>query len=203
MKKTHFNNILILLPFWAMMLCSCKDDGLPLRAYPLTATDNQMIPYEVGDEIYFVQNGKSEYVRFTVTKDTLEWSDRQEEWIIIRQYERTVHMQSECGDYEFKFLLSRELDPCKNLNVYFYMPNSSVLACLLYNREGNFVNADWQYQHIYDSLCIGNHVYYDVVVNRMYERIIEESGDMTLYYNKTHGVLQVVEGGEPLLTRVP
>lgn len=147
-----------------------------------------MVPYNIGDCVRFI-NEKDSTITLTTTKETSSWHLFED---IFLFEERTIQLQSENSDYSLSLIFDNLRNALSSDRKLFISFCSSIDSCrgkfVLYDTEGNFTTND--YQHVYDSLQIDNHTYFDVVVNDGF------------YYNKTHGVLQIKDKENNILFKL-
>lgn len=208
MKKIHYI-AMILIAVIPLSITSCKDDSIPYVQF--TRTDKGMVPYKLGDEVCFMVKDQTEQVTFTVTDDVTEWHRYCDHGDCFMMPFRNVSLCSDDSVYTLGVLQCLEPDGKRLLS---FGKDLNRIECyfgsmIMYDKKGHFRKGEITYyawdepleyswsQEVLNSLRIGDHVYYDVL------RKTTSSGSDTLLYNKAYGVLQVVEEGEPLLTRIP
>ena len=154
----------------------------------LTTIEKQMIPYELGDTVRFVDE-KGALSLLTVDRDITYEEPYSGSFSEMLYEVRDVRLSSERGDLSFVL----DVAAWRRWNnhsphIYIYMKkNKDFDFAIYYDSKGNIGN--------YDSLEINNHTYYDVAV--------AESRGVQLYYNKTFGILQVTQDGKNIFTLVP
>ncbi|MCM1531342.1 MAG: hypothetical protein NC048_05425 [Bacteroides sp.] len=166
-----FSNILLI----STILVSCSK---PDRYY-LTETDKQMVPYKLGDTIRYMDE-KGNPLALICKGSTIRW----ESWEgnMMTQILRT-EVLSESGNSGFTILVSGNWGGISSRYHMVIQDNASEFQKdLPYDAAGNFI------ENTYDSVLISSQVYYDV------------TGTPELYYNKTHGVLQMKKDGKAVFT---
>ncbi|MDE5574952.1 MAG: hypothetical protein K2I87_04480 [Bacteroidales bacterium] len=154
----------------------------------LTTIDKQMIPYEMGDTIRFIDE-KGALSLLTVDRD-ITYEEQYLDFSMEMLYEvRNVRLSSERGDLSFVL----DVAAWRRWNnhrphIYIDMGKDKAKFEIYYDSKGNIGN--------YDSLEINNHTYYDVAVAESWRGV-------KLYYNKTYGILQVTQNEKNIFTLVP
>ena len=180
MKKIHIPLFAIII---GMIATSCE---VAVERVPLMEYQKQMIPYKMGQKVCFT-NEKGD-TSFFITQDIItEWQDDSEALVKLWTQYRKVNLQSESGE---KISLQVETQHEGKLTLVGNGFNFSVW----FDCKGKFYTLDSTRWYVYDSLSVNNKIYYDVVL----EDVSWENTQ--LYYNKTHGILQVRKNGENLLT---
>lgn len=154
----------------------------------LTTIEKQMIPYELGDTVRFVDE-KGVLSLLTVDRDVIykeQYSGGLSTEILYEV--RNVRLSSERGDLSFVL----DVAAWRRWNnhrphIYIDIKDKADFS-IYYDSKGNIGN--------YDSLEINNHTYYDVAV-------AESWRGGQIYYNKTFGILQVTQDGKNIFTLVP
>lgn len=178
--------LIVLAGFSLVALYGCIDSK---EWRSLTTIEKQMIPYELGDTVRFVDE-KGVLSLLTVDRDVIykeQYSGGLSTEILYEV--RNVRLSSERGDLSFVLDVAAwriwnnhiphiYINMGKDKNFEFEIP---------YDSKGNIGN--------YDSLEINNHTYYDVAV--------AESRGVQLYYNKTYGILQVTQNEKNIFTLIP
>lgn len=176
---------IILIGFSLVALYGCAVVQKEWRL--LTAIDKQMIPYEMGDTIRFI-NEKGVLSLLTVDRD-ITYKEQYLGAFTEMLYEvRNVRLASERGDLSFVLDVAawRRWNDHRP-HIYIDMGKDKADFEIYYDSKGNIGN--------YDSLEINGHTYYDVAV--------VDSRGVRLYYNKTYGILQVTQNGKNIFTLVP
>lgn len=161
------------------MATSCRAVFLQ---WPLLEYQKQMIPYQVGQKVSF-SNTKGDHFLFATKNMVTKWREdtEQENW--WSQY-RVVYLQSESGE-TISLHLDSYNENCLTVSIrdhHFH---------LVFNCAGQFYrNNDRTF--VYDSLSINDKVYYDIVRQ-------DDEENNQLYYNKTHGILQMKQNDETIL----
>jgi len=183
--------IILILP---AVLASCRKE---VGRYDLTEAQKQIIPYEKGQVISFINSeGKTDNV--TVTENKLYWD---EEIIdsggfidncVMFFKTKKVTLKSEEGNLVIYLKLianGKDVSPgyvnCSFLIDirpigYFDLSNA-------FDTEGNFLIGG-----IHDSLEINGKIYYNVIEKTQVP--------IQFFYNKTYGILQIKRNGENYLT---
>ncbi|MDR2840210.1 MAG: hypothetical protein LBV75_02935 [Paludibacter sp.] len=161
----------------AVLVSSCyrvKDLG----TFDLTNAQKQVIPYEKGQVISFIDStGRS--IDLTVTESELFWNQgrpNDEGWDYYHYRVKTATLKSaQNSKISFVLMIDAyncfEEDYCK-FEVAAFSFNVDV--------EGNFLTGTF-----HDSIEINNKVYYDVI-----EAENTYPNPTQLFYNKTYGILQ-------------
>lgn len=178
---------IILIGFSLVALYGCAVVQKEWRL--LTAIDKQMIPYEMGDTIRFI-NEKGVLSLLTVDRD-ITYMEQCLNLSTENLYEvRNVRLSSERGDLSFVLDVAawrRWSDHSPHIYIRMGTGKADFDFEIYYDSKGNIGN--------YDSLEINGHTYYDVAV--------VESRGVQLYYNKTYGILQVTQNDKNIFTLVP
>ncbi len=171
----------------------------------LTEAQKQLIPYELGRVVSFIDNITEQVISFTVIRDTtIFWFDDCDysRNCVINE-KRLVKLLSELDNSA----ISLSLDANRNrlqihtFHRYFDLDYDA-------NAQFETVEQDSYKQYLRDSIEINNNMYYDVV------DCISESGGsynengetipantaMQLFYNKSYGILQIKREGKNVLT---
>lgn len=177
---------------------ACKEPDHDVHM-PLLKGDYAIIPYKLNRTVHYM-DAQGNLSTLTVSKD-LTWWDYS--WEDVRCQYHSVSLSS--NQREFGITLSvygvgksyvagasspREL---RHLDVCLLPSNNKVT--IFYDYKGNLVMFPEKRMYLYDSLIIGNHTYYEVA--------LREDETAQLYYNKTHGVLQIKQNGENIFTLRP
>lgn len=163
----------------------------------LSEAEKQMIPYRKGSTISCIDiQGK--LVILNVTENKLSWSESwsnswdqehdcwQADKHIKNQY-RDVFLESKHSVLGLA-LNNMVSTGFLTITLYPYGYHYGYTRRFFYDPEGNFTTNDSQ--HVYDSLQIDNHTYFDVAVNDGF------------YYNKKHGVLQIKDKENNILFKL-
>ncbi|MCM1170394.1 MAG: hypothetical protein NC324_10715 [Bacteroides sp.] len=153
-----------------------------------------MIPYQIGDTVHFA-DARGNNVTLTVTGEISEWDHYDEH--LWEEY-RTVYLQSEDSAYKLTSRIQGWYygNHSKPLHIVFSSPFGNRGCTLRYNKGGNFRNNE----EIYDSLIIGNRMYYDVAFQQHSQYSDDYTETWTIHYNTTHGVLQMTTDGKTMFT---
>lgn len=149
--------------------------------YELTEAEKQLIPYELGQIISFINSeGKTFDAEITYFKIYQQETDNSG---FCTSYEyidyKMVRLTSESTDFEIALSVNGQ---DHRISIGMISPLRFVLYSM-YNKNGKF---DDQYTH--DSLEINNRVYYDVLE--------QNKADIQVLYNKTYGILQINKDGD-------
>lgn len=162
------------------MFSSCEKEKYTVIEHKLSNAEKQMIPYRKGDNISCVDI-QEKVVSLNVTENKMDWWETwSSSWDQEHRWHDQVHTKYQYREVVLESKSALELiisnmvfDGFLNITLYPYGYSQH----FFYDPEGNFTTNDSQ--HIYDSLQIDNHTYFDVAVNNGF------------YYNKTYGVLQI------------
>lgn len=199
MKPIH-STILITL---FILVCSCGKT----ERYPLMGVDKAMIPYQIGDTIRYIDD-KGGLATLVVVEIRDEWIPGDEDELTGKLRDeaerRTVFLRSEQGKILWVRVSGNEDMKRRALCATISNSRSTLSYGLIYNSKGNFV-VDTQFSFyrfsVYDSLLINNRLYYDVGMHYSRQTSSEYPDDsLRFYYNKTHGVLRMMEKGKTLFT---
>lgn len=187
----------VLLLVLAVIAVACH---IVSRCY-ITVLDRSMIPYKTGDTVYCI-DAKGNRVMLTVT-DESSWWDHYDEYL-WEEY-RKVYLESEDGRYNLTLTVrgwnyGNYSD--RYLSVCFDSPFGSSCGNAIYNEAGKFKSWSSSSSDTYtrwdtaDSLSINNRTYYNVSL------YYHTQNNLTwhCYYNKTHGVLQMMLDEKPVFT---
>ena len=185
--------IAVLLLVLAVIAVACHTTS---RCH-VTSLDRSMIPYKTGDTVYCI-DAKGNRVVLTVTDETSEWYHYDE--YLWEEY-RNVYLESEDGKYTLTLGVQGWYygNESKPLSIVFSSPFGDSWGHLFYTKGGLFR----QNEDVYDSLTIGNRIYYDVAFHHYSQNsddYPQYNGTWTLYFNKTHGVLQMTFNEKPVFT---
>lgn len=182
--------IRILIPVITLVfIClSCKPSYKEDYCH-VTSLDREMIPYQMGDTVRFI-NGQGELVTLVAVEETRWWEHYEH---LYEEYLR-VRLRSDTGNYVL-FLIVQGWNQGQYHMRELSFGMTGAGGDVLYNSDGNFVS--WGYSTAYDSVLIGDHVYYNVV--RGFNDYIL-GGPYQSYYSKTHGVLQMITDGKTMFT---
>lgn len=177
----------ILIPLFAiiivMFITSCD---VAVERVPLMEYQKQMIPYKMGQKVCFT-NEKGDTSCF-ITQDIItEWQDNSEVLIKLWTQYRKVNLKSESGEQ-----ISLQVETLNDGKLTLVI--NGFHFSLWFDCNGQFYTDFPTRWYVYDSLSVNDKIYYDVVLED------DSQENMQLYYNKTHGILQVRKNGENLLT---
>jgi hypothetical protein len=201
--------IIILLTLLAVLATSC----LKFERYVLTNVENQMIPYELGQVIGFIDSLGQPFA-VTVAEDFILWWARDGREDLEDIEGRRVFLQSELGDFDIVLGIDGNYGNTNDKINIIVRPFNSISGfiygfhfTLSFNKEGQFfTNTEYNdyKQYFYDSLEINNKIYYDVVDQIVYDcqtyYKYKEQLPVRLYYNKTYGILQFEDKDKVLFT---
>lgn len=142
--------------------------------------DREMIPYQTGDTVRFF-NEREELITLVVTKDTKSWYCPFDEKQYVEQ--ETVGLESDSGNYKLSLTIEG-LHEYLLFGISFSTNHTGGIA--YYNSKGDLRSGTLS--SIFDSLLIGNHIYYNVSVSDE----TPTNGHMQSFYNKEYGVLQMM-----------
>lgn len=176
-----------------VLVCICISCRSLRKAdyYHVTNLDRGMVPYQKGDTVRFF-NERGESVTLVAATET-SWWDHFDEFI-YEEY-RKIKLVSDSGNYALSLTLQGYNYGAEHRYLTFgFSPPISVTQ-VLYDFDGNFITWD-PFCTAYDSVLIGDHVYYNVAKGVLNA----ENGTSQSYYNKTHGVLQMISDGKNVFT---
>ena len=190
--------IFIILTMLSVLIFSCWLGEEKEQWYELTDTEKNIIPYEIGQTVFFIDSlGQSFYA--TVSNDSTYWKETDAySWA---QY-RMVSLKFNTSNLYMELYSGRSI-----IYVYIYS-EFKLFFSLSYNCNGNFYTND-KYENdkqiIHKSLDINNKIYYDVVeetriASLIVEYGIDEKRMRSILYNKSYGILQVKEDDKVLFT---
>ena len=187
---------LISLAVFAVLVTSC--DRPVYRYYELTKVDKQMIPYELGQIVSFIDSEGLPFI-LTVTQDTTYYLiDRQMDNLYYAISERVIRLQSERLGITLAVLSNFSNNEYNTIRVSISIGIESVTSHrydINYDKNGYFLGS------IHNSIDINGKVYYDVVECNTATSINGQPSIPTqLFYNKTYGILQINRDGENFLT---
>ena len=177
-------NILIIFTLLIIFVFSCYNRE---KRCKLSKVDKQMIPYELGQTINFIDSLGHPIVLLN-DHDKISWVG--ENGYLFYEC-RHISMKSQLDNFHIGIIVEASCYASNNNNIYVIV-NSFELN-IEYNSKGEFVTNDYAYQQKpLESLEINGKIYYDLVENKRYNH--------TIYYNKTYGVLQLIIDGRDVLT---
>ena len=176
MKKFHW----LILTSIMFLVISCEIK-YPVIIHRLNDNDRQMILYSIGDTVRFF-NKKGMPITLYADK-TFSWINEVEDGV---SYEgEGIRLLS--GDSTY---ILRVTVHSSTLEIDFMDAPTYLGVGFIYDSYGNFL-----YVANFDSVCIGNHIYRNVVRSEMHNTLLGIPAGMEIrqiYYSKTHGVLQVI-----------
>lgn len=185
----------IILISLAVLAFACKPQFNPPQYY-LEQADRQMIPYAVGDLVRFV-NANNDAENFTTIQDTVWWSFYEEG--VSRETQR-VTLQSENSAYKFFVTIEGSGTNRNTLIVGLSDGHPFLVVSFCYDKTTEeFRNIATS---LYDSLLVGKYVYYKVAMAKTSDYNPEEQQEHVriVYYNKSHGILQLKDDGKTIFT---
>ena len=191
MKTTYYIISIVL----SLLLSSC---GQREKRYYLTDADKAMIPYKTGDTIYCRDESGHQKI-LTVRDISMDW-DIWDDYI-WDQYQ-TMSVRTEQNDFGLTLRIfgwnSGDLSQ-RSIQI---IHSSNLQLNVIYNATGDFttsanpnITPRW---FVLDSLSIANRIYYNVAVYQHYDYFDDKTSEV--YYNKTHGVLQMNLNEKPVFT---
>lgn len=202
MKRSFF--IIVLL---ALVIVSCCDDPIEIARFELQTGEKELIPYKLNDKVSFIHSNGHEF-DFLVKVDDLKWLEHHDfcEWGCCgKEYfsyqVKTVKLESSYPSINISLSLGgdiwNEYYP-KVLTIQF---NRNSLG-LSYDKDFKFVcDTITKIEH-YDSLLIGNVMYYDVAGKNFDGNYFADSTVLApqyLLYNSS-GILQIKMTNEETFT---
>ncbi|MCL2073819.1 MAG: hypothetical protein FWH18_07860 [Marinilabiliaceae bacterium] len=192
--KLKISVILALFAVFATLnSCRCN-----IHYLELSKTQQQMIPYELGQTINFVDSvGKKFDV--VVISDTTYWENPivyHYNCEIYREY-REVTLRSDSENLEIALTIYGEAKEIDNLSLIISIAQSDIVIkyfTLGYDKKGRFRNYESYFgsQNLYERFEINSHVYCEVLENQFSFYVI--------YFNKTYGILQIKIKDEIIFT---
>lgn len=204
MKKLKKTIILFLL---SILVSSCwfKEE---VYYYELTKAENQLIPYKLGEVISFI-NSEGKIFEATVVKDHSYWKEEQyDTGSMIDDYvhynNRNVTLQSETENISINlgiYAMDRYLAIWTNYH-------HNIGFNFSYDKNMNLCNCYYYYYcscKFYNELEINNKIYYNVAEKNNNYTVHTEDGsekklNQFLFYNKSHGILQILENDTVIIT---
>ena len=176
--------IFISLALLTVLVTSCNKPVY--MYYELTNVDKQMIPYELGQTVSFIDSEGQPFILTVTTDTTVLFTDREMDNLYLTIYRRVVRLQSDSLRISLSVTAKYPKDSYNTIDIDIRLIPSVYLH---YDKSGNFLTNTFNFFH--DSIEINGKVYYDV---------IEQKGNTQLFYNKTYGILQINRDGENFLT---
>ncbi len=200
MKTIRFKILTTALTVLAYSCCSEP------RRYPLRELDKLMIPYQIGDIVRYVDD-KGLPVTLVATEILDKWVPGEDDELTgnLRDLteHRTVVLRSENEEILCIGVSGRKRGAEGSVRVWGLGLHFNFW--IIYDSKGGFiVDTQYNYEHFvrkfltYDSVLINNLFYYDVAMHE--ERGFVRLDSDLIYYNKTHGVLQLRENEKKLFT---
>ena len=182
--------IIILTSILASSCCRSKEE----TRWDLTEAEKQLIPYELGQTINFIDSVGNPFV-LTVTENSSRWHyyfieshERCENYVSINR--KTVRLKSDTYNLTISLWINDYSYTSKNEYLTFLITPFGCYFDIRYHEGGQFSMDD--YQNVYDSLIVNNKTYYEVV-----EKI---EASRSILYNKTDGILQVCDKNKELFS---
>jgi len=187
------------LALFAVLITSCNR---PVYEYYLfTDVDKQMIPYELGQTVSFIDSEEQPFI-LTVTRNTTSSvSERMMDNFYIVFSERIVNLQSENLRIKLYVVGKNPKDKYNVIDVFIGIgvEVNEPYCRIYYDKEGNFLEQGDN--SIHDSIDIDGKVYYDVVeCNTNTSLDWQPTIPTQFFYNKTYGILQINRDGENFCT---
>ena len=182
---------IIILTLLAILVSSCCW-GVRDTYVALTEAQKQLIPYEKGQVISFI-NWNGQIADITVTENKVEWSPRMRDGSAFcstyYKYEiKTVVLKWEASNFfEIRLVLFGPLN--FHINIGY---GSQSRFSLPFDTEG--VPFATNSVSLLDSIEINGKVYYDIVVQKR-----TNGTPWQLFYNTTYGILQIKMDGRNFL----
>lgn len=179
----------------AVVLFGCTKE----ERYALTAIDKQMVPYQKGDVVRFIDE-KGRLSTLPVVVSEIKWDEEKVKLRPAIAECKTVRLESERDEDLWLYMTVRAWTTAHEDNRFISISKWSFIGSfrIYYDSEGRFRTDAGQYQYVYDSIDINHYVYYDVCFVRGWDDARRE-----LYYNKDYGVLQVKDAGKSIFKLVP
>ena len=189
--------ILISLALFAILIISCNK--IRYWYYELTEVDKQIIPYELGQTVSFIDSEGYPFI-LTVQQDTTYLiADRLSGSNIYKMIgRRVVKLQSESLIISLAVEGYSPDDRYNTIDVFISIVElgTSLYYGIRYDKKGEFLGSG-----IHNSMDINGKVYYDVVECNTSKDVNGQPTIPTqLFYNKTYGILQINRDGENFLT---
>jgi hypothetical protein len=178
----------------------------------LTDVDKQMIPYELGKTVNFIDSIGQPFV-LTVTHNNIYWGPEPVEKYDTKYECINVSLSNDTKFYISFLIIGYEgytgsWSIPRYITIHISYPNCYIDFELRYNTEGHFIT-DFTYysykQYFHNIFEINNKTYYDVIecvkidYCSDYDRIWwEKLMPLRIFYNKTEGLLQF-EGKDKVL----
>ena len=202
---------IILLALIAILAASSK--GEEIEYFDLTEAQKQLIPYENGQVISFI-DGVGEAIDVTVIRSELLWLKFEEDDTYVMYRRKLATLKSELDNFEIDLFIDAEYEYLsENYFDWFCIdikPDTIDRWCYFFysDKEENLPDDHPFYiVETHNNLEINGKVYYDVVEQKYTGTFADEEGGQFevafhLFYNKTYGILQVDRDGRNFLTIV-
>ena len=203
---------IILLALAAILATLSK--GEEIEYFDLTEAQKQLIPYEKGQVISFI-DGVGETIDVTVIRSELLWLKYEEDDTYIMYRRKSATLKSEPDNFEIDLFIEAEYAYLsENYFDWFCIdmkPDTLDRWCYFFysDKEKNLPSDHPSYIiETHKNLEINGKVYYDVMEQKYTGTFCDERGRLYemsfhLFYNKTYGILQVDRDGRNFLTIVP
>lgn len=202
--KKHYILIVIL----SIIMVSCCDDPVEIARFELKTGEKELIPYVLNDKITFVHSNGYEF-DFSVKTADLKWLEHHDfcEWGCCgKEYfsyqVKTVELESSYPLINISLNLG-----CDYWNEYYPKVMSVALnrnsLSLIYDNDFKFVCDTITKAERYDSLLIGNILYYNVIEKKFSGNYFADSTVLApqfLFYNSSSGILQIKMTNEETFT---
>ena len=191
MKKMRMIIPVVLILVLAFVSCQ------KIRHQYLQEVDKDVVPYRLARTYRFV-DGNDNTVTLGVNGIVDNWNTEHDDvWVQYRKFS----MFSASGAFSLVIAVCGheygENRDSRKLSVSVW-PSGLGTVIIKYNSSGEFIKdtGSYEYQQVYDSLLLGDQMYYNVA-----ERVKPDS--YKVYYNKAYGVLQVQNSEKIVLQRIP
>ncbi len=180
---------------FSILLSSCVQRE---KRYYLTDVDKEMIPYKIGDTIYCRDEKRTQRI-LTVKHISMDWDGWED--LILEQYQ-TMSVQTEQNDFGLTLRVFGWNFGYLNQRAIQIIHSSNLQLDVVYNATGDFTTSASPHttskRFVLDSLSIVDRTYYNVAVYQHYDYVDSKTSEV--YYNKTHGVLQMKKKGKTVFT---
>ncbi len=190
---------IILSVLFSILAFSCI--GQEVGRCGLTEAEKQLIPYEMGQVISFIDN-EGQAFEATVISNDLTWYKEKEDGYsddYVSFEIKSVILKSDLNNLKIKFRIAKS--DC------LYGENNSLLIVSINDDWSVFLNADPDGNFLTDNLVsfhksieIDNKIYYDVAEKKYSWTDSDGNEQYQFFYNKTYGILQINIDGENFLT---
>ena len=197
---------LVILTILFVLTSSCAKE---IRRCKLAKAEKELIPYELGQIVNFTDRD-GQVIELTVTSSKTVWHketkgtfrndyfSNEEKVTILKSENNNIDIKLEiynqiCNPYDYDL----NIEDYGSLYIWLELYGSRLYSIIKTDTKGNILPTT-----IHDSMEFNNKVYYDVVEKSGSEYTHDVYLDTVwqLFYNKTHGILQINKEGENLLT---